>query len=635
MMREVDGYIVLADLVSYTKKAESVHRQTGSEGLEILNRQIREYIEENTKVFRSEELLLKTFVKIQLAHSENKPSYNQSIAISNRGDDAVLVFKSAEAAHRFAERLHWHCKEKNKERKRDRQDLWYFRAACAWGKIAVDDYGNCSTDPASWARAIVTRLCPHAEPGEFLIDDRVFEDLSKDFQEKYGAEEEVPGNETDGGTYSCHRWTVIEIEQDMSAKTYLAPMPRVRSREPRDDNIKKIIFMLPASLESENSRRWIKEVAKAQSSINKADNGAGRYEFKFSVDTNASTLSKELSECKPYIVHFSGDAEGIAAAVCGDISSSQSTDVNDQHDKQIGNLFKLHSQDCLPYLECVILSGCNKERQRREIVQYIEFVIEINKELEEKFAIEFVDQFYFHLASKKDVRLAFNLAQEHLERVEKIGKDMLTRIFTRIDEIKCRELEKELQECDEEIVEAPKNIILLRKKVDLLGDLAGLLQDSSRKDEIDSIYNAIASLEPDNYKNRVKQGDALISLGDYQKAESAYDKATESEDGEKDYTVWWKKAIALVKDDEYERASKCYKKALTLLASLPQSSTHPEANSDRYVIYREYGNTLIYLEKTCQGIKSYRNSLRLQPNYRVSNYQKKQAYRKLYSQNRL
>ncbi|KAM3113642.1 hypothetical protein ACJ2PR_15035 [Phormidesmis sp. 146-33] len=71
-------------------------------------------------------------------------------------------------------------------------------------------------------------------------------------------------------------------------------------------------------------------------------------------------------------------------------------------------------------------------------------------------------------------------------------------------------------------------------------------------------------------------------------------------------------------------AGECYKNALSLLPPSP----------DDYVICREYGNALGKLEQFYQDILLYQTSLCLQPNYRIANYDKKQAYKKIYARKR-
>jgi tetratricopeptide (TPR) repeat protein len=201
----------------------------------------------------------------------------------------------------------------------------------------------------------------------------------------------------------------------------------------------------------------------------------------------------------------------------------------------------------------------------------------------------------------------------------------LPRLFIRSDEIIRRDLEKQLEKCLEEIEADPLNIILWKKR-------ASLLKDLGRADETNEAYEKVASLDPENYANRVLQGDTLESLGDHNKANAAYDKALKLE--EDDYKIWWKKAISQSNSGEYEEAEKSYKKALALVTLFPQLVASPETNADKYILSTEYGSTLIQLGKAHKSIQAYRTALWLEPKYRLANYEKKQAYRKIYSQKR-
>jgi tetratricopeptide (TPR) repeat protein len=637
-MPRIDVYIVLADLASYTEKAASVHRQTGSEGLELLNKKIREYVDKSVEDVGNEELLFQTFLDIQIANKEgeditsvsHKPK--SSTAISNRGDDAILVFKSAESAHRFAEKLHCHSREENQSRKKHEQDLWYFRAACAFGDISVNEDGSCSIDPASWARAVVTRLCGKAEKGEFLMHDKAFADLPLDLQDCYGEEEEVEGKETDGKSYACRRWKVIEVEDSQSSRQPRSrPVANVRLPENfverPDEPSEKTVLMLPASSSSINSPRWIAEFKRLETSIKNASSREKektdrnqtfeKYKFESKPYITFSELSQELTALEPSIIHITGEVDGIGELLIGDTDQSA-----ENQNELISNLFRLHSR----FINCVVLSGCCVEEQLNGIVQYIEFIISIPRELEGDLSIIFLDHFYFQLGFVRNIEKSYEFGMDELKKRiaqrPEFEKSSLPEIFSkeeetkrRQEEAKRRDLEKELEICIKDLKIHTNDLVLWKKK-------ASLLQDLGRINEMGEAYDQIALLEPD-YRNRVKQGDALVALEEYQKADSAYDKAVEEEDGEKDYKVWWQKAIACVKAGEYIKAGDAYQKALWLLPPSP----------DDYVICTEYGEVLSKLKQLRESIQLYSTSLCLQPNYRVASYHRKQLYKKIYSEN--
>ena len=386
----------------------------------------------------------------------------------------------------------------------------------------------------------------------------------------------------------------------------------------RDDTAKKTVLMLPASPESYKSERWKEEVKLAKEVIKKADKNENRYEFEDMAFIESSDVFRNLSDIKPYVLHISGDVEGIAELIIGNISRS----TNDQN-QQLSEIFKLHAQ----FIDCVILSGCSLEEQIREIVHHIEFVIIIPRSLRQENAVKFLDGFYYSLPSNRGIKGSYDagiyeLRQYLRERNSTFDETSRPEIFFQTDEISRRNWKKELDVCIEELEVDPTDTNLWKKKADLLKNLGYI-------DEMNEAYEKAASFDPGNYENRVKQGDALESLGDHNKANVAYDKALKLE--KEDYKIWWKKAIAQANIGEYNEADKFYKEALSLVSRFPWLVASPEVNSDKYVLCREHGNIVIQLKRTRESIQSYRTSLWLEPNYRLANYEKKQAYKRFYS----
>jgi tetratricopeptide (TPR) repeat protein len=364
--------------------------------------------------------------------------------------------------------------------------------------------------------------------------------------------------------------------------------------------------MLPANPTSITNSRWKQEVSKIRKVLENANKNAEEYEFQDRAHINWSELSQELTALTPSIIHISGCEDGIAGLVFE--NPSQSTNVSNQN-RFIAEFFKAHSQ----FINCIVFSGFCSEDQIREIAQYIEFLVGIPSELEEASAIQFLDEFYFQLASNRGIEISYDLAIKRLQQKEDyINKALFPKLFSQKDEVNYRDWENELEICIKDLGENPGDVVSWKRK-------ASLLKDLGRIDEMNEAYERIAILEPDNYKNRVKQGDDLEELGDHKKADNAYTKAIELE--EKDYKVWWKRARALTKDEQYEAAIVCYEKALALDPSSPY----------HYVIFTEYGFVLDKIERYCESVQAYRTSLQLQSNHRLANYQKKKVYKKIYS----
>jgi Effector-associated domain 4/Tetratricopeptide repeat len=383
----------------------------------------------------------------------------------------------------------------------------------------------------------------------------------------------------------------------------------------REEPSKKTILMLSATPDRTQTARWKEELQKIRGAIDRASNNGG-FELEDRQYINSSDVSEEMRKLRPYIVHISGCADGLENLLCSDSSLA----IRDGELKEfIAELFRLYAKEIF----CIVLSGCHSEEQSRKIVQDIEFVIGISAHLEEVEAVKFINEFYYQLASGQQVVASYRHGRNCLQRQGYSDEARLPRLFIRSDEIIRRDLEKQLELCVEETEREPANITLWKKK-------ASLLKDLGRTNETDEAYEKVASLDPKNYENRVLQGDMLESLGDHGKANTAYDKALKLE--EEDYKIWWKKAIAQANAGEYEEAAQSYKKALALIARIPRLVASPETNSDKYILCREYGSTLVKLKKTHNGIQAYRTTLWLEPNYRLASYEKKRVYRKIYAQ---
>lgn len=387
------------------------------------------------------------------------------------------------------------------------------------------------------------------------------------------------------------------------------PVVNIHPRERRADTSKKTILMLAASSESATKPRWREELKKIRGAVDRAKSDRG-FEVQDRPYIGSSDLSEELTKLTPFVIHISGCVDGVEKLFLKD--TDQNID-NSSQKKLIGDLFRQHAKKI--EIDCIILSGCYLEEQAREIVQHINFAIGITADLEEVYAVQFLNEFYYQLASDREIKESYRLGYNLIQREGCSKESVLPRLFTKNDEAKRRDLEKELADCVRQLEQDPDSVMLWRKKADLL-------QELGRIDEANDAYEKASSLDPGNPSIRVQQGEALEQSGDPEKASAAYDKALELD--EKDYKVWWKKARTLVKTGRDMEAGECYKNALSLLPPSP----------DDYVICREYGNALGKLEQFYQDVLLYQTSLCLQPNYRIANHDKKQAYKKIYAKKR-
>jgi hypothetical protein len=181
-------YIVQVDRIKYSKSARSINELVGIDGLSLLNQKTQECIDFGLK-------------SIGLNRKES--------VLSTRGDDAIILFKTALLAHNFAIFVHQYTSSINIGKQSD-SHCW-FRIGCAYGEIkgeVLSESSQLSSDPASWGLAVAARLHVAAKPGEFLIDPSTYESLPHPQQKLYGYEEQVSGKSHDE-LLSCHRYIIL------------------------------------------------------------------------------------------------------------------------------------------------------------------------------------------------------------------------------------------------------------------------------------------------------------------------------------------------------------------------------------------------------------------------------------------
>ncbi len=261
-------------------------------------------------------------------------------------------------------------------------------------------------------------------------------------------------------------------------------------------------------------------------------------------------LLQVLSETMPYVVDIAG---------LGD------------------NLTDLMTEESFGATHCIVLNKCYVEKQAREIVQHIDFLVGIHRELSEDITTSFLSEFYYQIGKHMSINRAYDEACSRIrERVQ--DESRLPVLLSKRQEQQRKAREIELLTLDRKIRE-----------------------------------------EPESANLRIRKGDILEEAGEHVQAASAYEKSLHIE-GE-DYKVWWKRGKALFKAGKYIEAKAPYEKALSLQPSFP----------DEYIISTEYGLTLSLAENHQKSIALYKKSLWLEPKYRVANYERKKVYRKLYS----
>jgi len=332
--------------------------------------------------------------------------------------------------------------------------------------------------------------------------------------------------------------------------------------------VKKILLLSanPENTTTSRKRTGIKEIRDA---LKRANHGK-LLDIQERLEISAVDISQSLSELEPYIVNISGCEDGIEGLILDEIHNDNV--LFDKKETLIADLFQSHSNN----IECIILNSCYSEKQAKEIIKHIEFVIGIGQNLEDKVVVNFLTEFYYQIGSQRTISHSYYQSRNLLERTG-TNPDWLPILLNKQEEIRRDDLEKKLMSCNLAI----KNNINDAK---LWAEKANLLTRLDRPDEVDK----------------------------------AYEKAVELE--KEDYRIWWKKGQALVGIKKYFEAEQSYDRTVALKPPAP----------DSYMIFREYGFILKELGQHQRSIIKYKKSLCIEPRNRVSSYEKRQVYKKMY-----
>lgn len=107
-----------------------------------------------------------------------------------------------------------------------------------------------------------------------------------------------------------------------------------------------------------------------------------------------------LLDFKPQIVHFSGHGTGEDGLILEDENGNLQL-VNTE---ALANLFKLFSG-----IECIVLNACYSKTQATAIVEYVPYVVGMNKAIGDKAAIKFATGFYNAVGAGESVEFAYKL----------------------------------------------------------------------------------------------------------------------------------------------------------------------------------------------------------------------------------
>lgn len=192
--------------------------------------------------------------------------------------------------------------------------------------------------------------------------------------------------------------SLLEAENIMRRKSWQPPQPEEVLQMSKQQNTMKTILVLASSPVNVARLRLDKEVREIDEGLRRSQK---RDQFKLEQKwaVRAVDLRRALLDTQPQIVHFCGHGSGDEGLVIED-ENGESKLVSTE---ALANLFKL----CAGYVECVLLNACYSEIQANEIVQHIDYVIGMEKNIGDKAAIEFAIGFYDALGAGESIDISY------------------------------------------------------------------------------------------------------------------------------------------------------------------------------------------------------------------------------------
>lgn len=163
--------VVEFDLVGYSTICDNLEQGLDVNTVAQLNQQIQSFIDTGLKAV-------------------NTP--RESTVMTTTGDGAILVFDSAQDAHRFTEFVHEATHAHNRTRQQPLAKR-VFRSGAATGEIVMQPKPGGGFDIAGTTIARAVRLEAKAQPGGLLVDETTYENLSVDQKRQYDAKTRVTG----------------------------------------------------------------------------------------------------------------------------------------------------------------------------------------------------------------------------------------------------------------------------------------------------------------------------------------------------------------------------------------------------------------------------------------------------------
>jgi len=165
------------------------------------------------------------------------------------------------------------------------------------------------------------------------------------------------------------------------------------------------ILVLAANPRDTPSLRLDEEVREIQSGLLR--NGRQGFHIRQDWAVRPRDVRRALLEHRPCIVHFCGHGTGEEGLILEDDQGmSQLVSIN-----ATASLFELFSSQ----VKCVVLNACLSDDQAKAIANHIDFVIGMNRMIEDRSAIEFAIGFYDAIAAGEPYEIAFRFGCNAIE----------------------------------------------------------------------------------------------------------------------------------------------------------------------------------------------------------------------------
>lgn len=174
--------VVELDLVNYGTVSGSLEQGLDARSVFQLNQQIQGFIDEGLRACGA----------------------TREKVVVTTGDGAILVFDTADEAHRFAQAVHVATRKHNQARQSPLAKR-VFRIGAATGELTILPKALGGVDIAGSAIARAVRLESKAAPGSILVDEATFERLPENQRSAYGPKAFVAGKRSgeEYAAYSC------------------------------------------------------------------------------------------------------------------------------------------------------------------------------------------------------------------------------------------------------------------------------------------------------------------------------------------------------------------------------------------------------------------------------------------------